>query len=60
MLDVASQNCFTGSESDVRHSGGVLGGALSGDFWSRIRSWKAVAKEITGSRVSTSQRTRGR
>ena len=26
------------------------GGPLSGDFWSRIRLWKAVAKQITGSR----------
>ena len=26
MLDVAAQNCFTGSESNVRHSGGVRGG----------------------------------
>ena len=41
---------FTGSESDVRHSGGVRGGPLSGDFWSRIRWWKGVAEEITGSR----------
>ena len=35
---------------DVRHSGGVRGGPLSGDFWSRIRLSKAVAKQITGSR----------
>ena len=28
VLDVASQICFTGSECDVKHSGGVLGGAL--------------------------------
>ena len=46
MLDAASQTYFTGSESNVRHSGGVRGGPLSGDFWSRIRLWKAVAKEI--------------
>ena len=50
MLDAASQTCFTGSESNVRHSGGVRGGPLSGDFWSRIRLWKAVAKEITRKR----------
>ena len=50
MLDAASQTCFTGSESNVRHSGGVRGGPLSGDFWSRIRLWKAVAKEITRNR----------
>ena len=43
----ASQTAFTGSESDVRHSGGVRGGPLSGDFWFRIRWWKGVAKEIT-------------
>ena len=41
---------FTDSESDVRHSEGVRGGAPSGDFWSRIRLWKAAAKGITGSR----------
>ena len=29
---------------------GVRGGPLSGDFWCRIRLWKAVAKQITGSR----------
>ena len=50
MLDAASQTYFTGSESNVRHSGGVRGGPLSGDFWSRIRLWKAVAKEITRNR----------
>ena len=33
-----------------RHSGGVRGGPLSGDFWSRIRLWKAVAEEITRNR----------
>ena len=36
------QTCCTG----VRYSGGVRGGPLSGDFWSRIRLWKAVAEEI--------------
>ena len=43
---------YTGSESNVkvRHSGCVRGGPLSGDFWSRIRLWKAVAKEITRNR----------
>ena len=46
----ASQTSFTDSESDVRHSEGVRGGPLQGDFWSRIRLWKAVAKGITGSR----------
>ena len=46
VLDVASQTLFTDSESDVRDSEGVRGG----DFWSRIRLWKAVAKQITGSR----------
>ena len=50
MLDAAAQTYFTGSESNVRHSGGVRGGPLSGDFWSRIRLWKAVAKEITRNR----------
>ena len=50
MLDAASQTYFTGSQSNVRHSGGVRGGPLSGDFWSRIRLWKAVAKEITRKR----------
>ena len=45
VLDAASQTYFTGSESNVRHSGGVPGSAPSGDFWSRIRLWKAVAKE---------------
>ena len=50
MLDAASQTCFTGSESNVRHSESVRGGPLSGDFWSRIRLWKAVAKEITRNR----------
>ena len=50
VLDAASQTYFTGSESNVRHSGGVRGGPLSGDFWSRIRLWKAVAKEITRNR----------
>ena len=49
-LDAASQTCCTGSESNVRHSGGVRGGPLSGDFWSRIRLWKAVAEEITRNR----------
>ena len=34
VLDAASQTYFTGSESNVRHSGGVRGGPLSGDFWS--------------------------
>ena len=28
----------------------IRGGPLSGDFWSRIRLWKAVAKEITRKR----------
>ena len=62
VLDAASQTYFTGSESNVRHSGGVRGGPLSGDFWSRIRLWKAVAKEEGNhsEQVSTSQRTRGR
>ena len=50
MLDAASQTYFTGSEGNVRDSGGVGGGPLSGDFWSRIRLWKAVAKEITRNR----------
>ena len=50
MLDAASQTYFTGSESNVRHSGCVRGGPLSGDFWSQIRLWKAVAKEITRNR----------
>ena len=50
VLDAASQTYFTGSESNVRHSGGVRGGPLSGDFWSRIRLWKAVAEEITRNR----------
>ena len=50
VLDAASPTYFTGSESNVRHSGGVRGGPLSGDFWSRIRLWKAVAKEITRNR----------
>ena len=50
MLDVASQTLFTDSESDVRHCEGIRGGPLQGDFWSRIRLWKAVAKQITGSR----------
>ena len=31
VLDAASQTYFTGSESNVRHSGGVRGG-LSGDL----------------------------
>ena len=30
----ASQTSFTASESDVRHSEGVRGGPLQGDFWS--------------------------
>ena len=46
----ASQTSFTDSESDVRHSEGVRGGPLQGDFWSRIRLWKAAAKGMTGSR----------
>ena len=46
----ASQTSFTESESDVRDSAGVRGGPLQGDFWSRIKLWKAVAKGITGSR----------
>ena len=46
----ASQTSFTESESDVRHSEGVRGGPLQGDFWSRIRLWKAVAEGIPGSR----------
>ena len=50
VLDAASQTSFTGSESNVRHSGGVPGSAPSGDFWSRIRLWKAVAEEITRNR----------
>ena len=50
MRDAASQTCLTGSESDVRDSGGVPGSAPSGDFWSRIRLWKAVAEEITRNR----------
>ena len=33
-----------------RESEGVRGGPLLGDFWSGSRLWKAVAKEITGSR----------
>ena len=46
----ASQTSFTDSESDVRDSEAVRGGPLQGDFWSRIRLWKAVAEGITGSR----------
>ena len=47
--------CFTDSfygfrKRRYRESGAVPGSAPSGDFWSRIRLWKAVAKEITGSR----------
>ena len=47
--------CFTDSfygfrERRYRESEGVRGGPLLGDFWSGIRLWKAVAKEITGSR----------
>ena len=57
VLDAASQTYFTGSESNVRHSGGVRGGPLSGDFWSRIRLWKAVAEDITRNRCLY---TRGR
>ena len=53
----AAQTAFTGSESDVRHSGGVQGGPLSGDFWSRIRWWKGVAEEIAWEQVSTSQKS---
>ena len=41
--------CFTGSESNVRHPRPALGGQLLDDFWSRIRWWKGVAKEIAGS-----------
>ena len=37
-------------KASYRESGGVPGSAPSGDFGSRIRLWKAVAKEITGSR----------
>ena len=40
----ASQTSFTDSESDVRDSECVRGGPLQGDFWSRIRLWKAVAR----------------
>ena len=47
VLDAASQTYFTGSESNVRHSGGLRGGPLSGDFG---RLWKAVAEEITRNR----------
>ena len=50
MRDAASQTCFRGSERDVRDSEGVRGRSLQGDFWYRIRLWKAVAKGITGSR----------
>ena len=56
----ASQTSFTESESDVRDSAGVRGGPLQGDFWSRIRLWKAVARGNHWEQVSTSQRTRGR
>ena len=38
----------------------VRGGPLQGDFWSRIRLWKAVARGNHWEQVSTSQRTRGR
>ena len=51
----ASQTRFTDSESDVRHSEGVRGGPLQGDFWSRIRLWKAVAEGITGSRCQPAE-----
>ena len=57
---LASQTSFTESESDVRDSEGVRGGPLQGDFWSRIRLWKAVARGNHWEQVSTSQRTRGR
>ena len=56
----ASQTSFTESESDVRDSECVRGGPLQGDFWSRIRLWKAVARGNHWEQVSTSQRTRGR
>ena len=56
----ASQTSFTDSESDVRDSECVRGGPLQGDFWSRIRLWKAVARGNHWEQVSTSQRTRGR
>ena len=56
----ASQTSFTESESGVKDSAGVRGGPLQGDFWSRIRLWKAVARGNHWEQVSTSQRKRGR
>ena len=48
----ASQTSFTESESDVTDSAGVRGGPLQGDFWSRIRLWKAVARGKLGAGVN--------
>ena len=56
----ASQTSFTESESGVKDSAGVRGGPLQGDFWSRIRLWKAAARGNHWEQVSTSQRKRGR
>ena len=61
MLDAASQTSFTGSESNVRHSGGVQGSALfRAIFGLELDGGKAVARGNHSEQVSTSQRTRGR
>ena len=52
----ASQTSFTESESDVTDSAGVRGGPLQGDFWSRIRLWKAVARGNHWEQVSTTHK----
>ena len=55
MLDAASQTYFTGSESNVRHSGCVRGGPLFGLELDCGKLWR---RKSLGTGVY--QRTRGR
>ena len=51
MLDAASQTCFPGSESNVRHSESVRGGPLSGDFGFELDCGKLWRRKSLGTGV---------
>ena len=51
MLDAASQTCFTGSESNVRHSGGVRGGLFRAIFGLELDGGKAWRRKSLGTGV---------
>ena len=55
VLDAASQTFFTGSESNVRHSGGVRGGLEldCGKLWRRKSLGTGVYRPVGGERTAS-------